>query len=427
MIKMKIVHPGMNANVTHIDPDLLRRFKPLDQLPLRTLKYIAGESSIESLKADSTIHARGASDHQVSYLLSGDVELIKESGKTDRVSAGSERGRNPLSILQPFDDSAKTRGPVTLLKLSRELYESICRLPSTQNQAEDRTQPAGLDARERTLYENFCAAVLEGKLDVPSMPDIAMRIAKTVNNPETDSEDIARVIQADPTVAARLISVVNSAAYRGASTINSLPGAVSRLGRNVIHNLVISFALGSLFRSRSQVLQEKMQDLWKHSCYVAAICHVLGKVTPGKSADHALLCGLVHDIGALPIIGAARSHPEITDNPKILDRAIQQLAPEVGAMVLKRWAFGDDFIQTALRSEDWMQDSGDKPSYLDLVIVAQLHAYIGTERMRQLPRIDLVPAFHKLALGRLTPRHSIGVLEDANEQIRELQSLLSGN
>ena len=258
------------------------------------------------------------------------------------------------------------------------------------------------------------------------MPDIAMRIAKVINDPNTGSEDIARVVQADPTVAARLISVVNSAAYRGRASINSLPDAVTRLGRNVIHNLVISFALGSLFRSRSNVLHKRMTALWKHACQIAAISRELGRVTPGLSADHALLCGLVHDIGALPIISAARSHPEIVEQPEILDHAIQQLKPEIGAMVLKKWEFGDAFINVALHSEDWMQDAGEQPGYLDIVIVAQLHACIGTPKMQRLPRLDLVPAFHKLALGRLTPRHSIGILENAKGQINELQNLLSG-
>ena len=69
-----------------------------------------------------------------------------------------------------------------------------------------------------------------------------MRIAKVINDANTDSHDIARVVQADPTVAARIISVVNSPAYRGRAPTDNLPDAVSRLGRNVTHHLVISFS-----------------------------------------------------------------------------------------------------------------------------------------------------------------------------------------
>lgn len=72
-----------------------------------------------------------------------------------------------------------------------------------------------------------------------------------------------------------------------------------------------------------------------------------------------------------------------------------------------------------------MEDISHEPDYVDLVVVAQLHAFVGTPAMARLPRLDLVPAFHKLALGKLTPRHSIGILENAREQIRELRDLLA--
>jgi hypothetical protein len=72
-----------------------------------------------------------------------------------------------------------------------------------------------------------------------------------------------------------------------------------------------------------------------------------------------------------------------------------------------------------------MEDISHDPDYVDLVVVAQLHAYVGTAKMRDLPRLDLIPAFHKLALGKLTPRHSIGILENAKDQIKELREMLA--
>ena len=79
-----------------------------------------------------------------------------------------------------------------------------------------------------------------------------------------------------------------------------------------------------------------------------------------------------------------------------------------------------------MHAEDWMYDDSSSPRYVDLVIVAQLHAYIGSDKMECLPRLDTVPAFHKLALGQLTPRHSLAILENAKESIQALQALLSG-
>jgi HD-like signal output (HDOD) protein len=168
-----------------------------------------------------------------------------------------------------------------------------------------------------------------------------------------------------------------------------------------------------------------MAQLWRHSAFVAALCHELARVTPGLEPAQALLCGLLHDIGALAIIGASRKKPELAENPELLDQVLSNLKADVGAMVLKKWDFPGYFVQVALHAEEWMRDKRHEPDYVDLLLVAQLHSYVGTTRMQHLPRLDLVPAFHKLALGKLTPRHSIGVLENAKEQIRELREMLA--
>jgi HD-like signal output (HDOD) protein len=307
-----------------------------------------------------------------------------------------------------------------------ELYEAIRRLPVVQDEHSNQPiVPRNASDSEASLYWEFHNAIEEGKVELPSLPDVAIRIAKVINDSNTGSRDIARVVQADPTVAARIISVVNSAAYRGKSSIDNLPDAVSRLGRNVTYHLVISFVLCKLFHSRSKLLKQRMVRLWQHSAYVAALCHELARITPGLEPAQAMLCGLLHDIGALAILGAARNKPELAENPELLDQVVNNLKADVGAMVLRKWEFPDYFVQAALHAEEWVRDKRHDPDYVDLLLVAQLHSYVGTARMQSLPRLDLIPAFHKLALGKLTPRHSIGLLENAKEQIREMREMLA--
>jgi len=242
-----------------IEASRLSSLEPLNQLPNRVLEYVADQAVLTEVPAQSVIHHLGQADERVCYLLQGDVETRNQADVPHRVSAGSKRGLWPLASRQPAEVSARAIGKVTLLQLPRELYESIHRLPTTSKPS---PQPSPIvqqvESAESESYRSFQAALRDGKLELPSMPDIAMRIAKAINNPDTDSEDIARVVQADPTVAARLIRVVNSAAYRGQTAIGNLPEAVTRLGRNVIHNLGSRFALGSLFHSRSKVLHRRL-------------------------------------------------------------------------------------------------------------------------------------------------------------------------
>ncbi|MBT3027758.1 MAG: histidine kinase [gamma proteobacterium symbiont of Ctena orbiculata] len=415
----------MIQRVTAVSSNNVKKIPLLRYLPKRVLEYVLSETHVEHQNAGVGIVANGEGTDRVYFLLQGEVEVVSADGTRQRLQ--SDQTTSPLlTENSPNDSAVNSLTAVDLLTLPRELYNAIKGLPPLANARSNQTiELNDAEGPEDSLYWEFYEAIKNDTLELPSMPDITLRIAKVINDPNTDSEEIARVVQADPTVAARIISVVNSAAYRGKQQIETLPDAVTRLGRSVTHNLVISFALGKLFNSRSKVLKKRMIDLWKHVSYVAPICHELAQVTPGLENDQALLCGLLHDIGALAILGAASSKPELTENPELLDRIIENLKGEVGAMVLRKWEFPDYFVQSALHAEDWMEDISHEADYVDLVVVAQLHAYVGTPKMHSLPRLDLVPAFHKLALGKLTPRHSIGIIDNAKDQIRELRELLA--
>ncbi len=415
----------MSTKPTQEELTQASQLTPLRNLPRRVLAYIAEQIEVNHYSPGSQIPINGTRMPQIYLLLKGEVELTGPDGAKQTIASNAQGEVEPLRYA-PETDAMLAVKPASIMRCPVDLYDNLRKLPPLEQPADQSVTRMESEIRGTDIFWKFYDSFKGGKLKLPSQPGIAMRIAKVVNDPSTDSHDIARVIQADPTVAGRIISVVNSVAYRGRIIIDNLPDAVTRLGRNVTHNLVISFAMSSLFDTRSHTLNEFMSASWKHASFVAAICHELGRLTPGLSADNALLCGLVHDIGILPIINVARTQPELVENPEQLNLIINRLKGDIGAIVLREWGFPAGFIQAALHAEDWMQDINDKPSYVDLVILAQLHAFVGTKRMQQLPRLDLVPAFHKLALGKLTPRFSLHILENAKQNIQELQVLLSG-
>jgi HD-like signal output (HDOD) protein len=114
----------------------------------------------------------------------------------------------------------------------------------------------------------------------------------------------------------------------------------------------------------------------------------------------------------------------VTDDADLLERLVSRLRGDCGVMILRKWGFASEFIEVALHAEDWQREAGNQPDYTDLVIIAQMHSYIGTPRMAEIPRIDTVPAFSKLALGDLGPGMSLRVLDEAEEEISDLQQVL---
>lgn len=159
---------------------------------------------------------------------------------------------------------------------------------------------------------------------------------------------------------------------------------------------------------------------------VAAISHVLAKKIGRFDPEHALLAGLVHDIGVVAILNYANDYPEAQDNRQILDATISALRGQIGSLILKNWGFPEGLPEVAADAEEWMRSPSTAPDYSDLVIISQLHSFIGTDEMGKVPAIDQVPAFERLKLSQLTPKMSLKILDEAKEEIAEARALLNG-
>jgi len=96
-----------------------------------------------------------------------------------------------------------------------------------------------------------------------------------VDDARADCPIIATAVSRDPVISAKLMKVANSPIFYGHSTINTLDRAVSRLGLKTTPQLVVSFALQDVYRSKSPVLARRMLVLWNHSVEVAPRCFLL--------------------------------------------------------------------------------------------------------------------------------------------------------
>jgi len=399
---------------------------PLRNLPKRILRHVVSLATLEHAPSKKKLFNIDSRTKNVFYLIKGQVALSSAEGATNTISAGSPQARFPLNIEQPCKYSATTLNRATLVKIPHEIMQNIGRLGSTSPASTEGTIELVEDEMKDEHYVDFFCKLQDGHFEIPSMPDIAIRISKAVNNPDATSTDIARIIQMDPALAARIIHIVNSPLYASRHRIDNCPDAVTRLGRATTRNLVLSFILKNLFRTKHAILRDRMSELWNHSRKVAAVCHVLARLGSKLDPDQAMLAGLIHDIGAVPILNAAKDYPNLIKNPELLDKTVNRLQARTGALVLHKWNFIDELTDVALQAENWVRDKSNTIDYIDLVILGQLHAYVGTPRMQTLPRIDLVPAFHKLGNGKLTPQQSLKIIEKSKADIQAVEQLLDG-
>lgn len=263
-----------------------------------------------------------------------------------------------------------------------------------------------------------------GRLVLPSLPEIVVRIRQAVNNDDVNLGNVIKIIQVDPSLTARLVQIANSPLYRSRQPVENCLMAVNRLGLTTTRDLVTCLVLNNVFNTESKLLRIKVQKLWQHSCHVAAIASTIAKVTPNLHEDTALLAGLLHDIGVLPILHYAADFPEVLNSEEKWNFVIQELRAPLGQQILKEWNFDSALSDVSAKAENWLRDSEKAADYVDVVIVAQIHSYFGSEENANLPPLLSTPAFLKLGLSKMGPDASLEVLYEAEQGIREIMLML---
>ncbi|MBW6476886.1 MAG: HDOD domain-containing protein [Chromatiales bacterium] len=260
-------------------------------------------------------------------------------------------------------------------------------------------------------------------LVLPTLPEVALRVRDAVDDEDASINDISKVIATDAALGARLIQVANSPLMRASQEIESLDMAVNRLGLKLVRDMVISMVMEQMFQATSELTDKKLREIWEHSTLVAAISHTLAAQFTKLSPQQALLAGLVHDIGALPILTRAEDYPQLLENETALDRIIEKLHSKIGYAILKAWNFPAELVKVPLEHENLQRDS-EQVDYVDIVTVANLQSYMGTDHPMAKLDWSKVPAFAKLGLN---PEINVVEMEETAEDIKEAQRLLSGH
>ncbi|MDQ7075263.1 MAG: HDOD domain-containing protein [Gammaproteobacteria bacterium] len=410
----------------------LQKLTPLKKLDQKSLLQLTQQSKLIECPAGKQLQIEGDSQHHLLFLLDGEVLLNETDKKQTYLVSNTAAANHALASNPPRQLSLTTLSDIHLIDINKPLLEKIQRQepapPPLETIGVDTTLSGQADeAPDNPLFQALFQQYMCGQLETPSLPALAIRISNAVNNPTISLEQIAKLIQADPAITGHLLEIANSALNRGNVQVSSCLDAITRMGLNFTRDLVTSLAMRRLFKTKSAPLKKRMVALWHHSTQVAALSAVIAKQVPNLDPNRALLAGLTHDVGCLAILAFADANPELATKSAHLDHCLEKLRAPLGAMVLKKWNFDDDLIEVALESEQWQRDSQKSADYCDIVLVAQLHSYIGTSEMGKHPRLIDLPAFQKLSLGTLAPKKSLEMLNIAESELNQMKRLLNGN
>jgi HD-like signal output (HDOD) protein len=225
----------------------------------------------------------------------------------------------------------------------------------------------------QALLGQVTAAIENDTLVLPTLPDVAFKIQDLIDDPNVSADQIVRVLASDPFISAQLIKAANSAAFADKRPVENVRGAVSRLGYRQLRNLVLTITMNKMFYARNPVINKYMKAAWQHSREVAAISYVMALRQPHLSPDQAMLAGLVHNIGILPLcLHIEKSQIQIAEDT--LEELIRKCNGTIGTKLLQKWNFPHDLIRIAEEHEQLHRDSSDMPraDYTDIISIANL-------------------------------------------------------
>jgi len=186
-----------------------------------------------------------------------------------------------------------------------------------------------------------------------SLPSVYTRIRETLDAPDGSMSEVSRIISTDPALTARLLQVVNSALYGYGGKIDSLHRAVTILGLQQVHDLVLAMSIGSVF-SGIQPEQMNMNRFWRDSVMCGIAAREIGRRCELPTAERLLVVGLLSDLGHLVLY---QTVPALTyearhvseKNGELLFAVEQRIIgcdyAEVGATLMDHWHLPSCFAE----------------------------------------------------------------------------------
>jgi len=273
------------------------------------------------------------------------------------------------------------------------------------------------------IYSDIYRRLAGDEALFPALPETAVKLQGIMEQPRCEIRLVAKIVQVDAGLAAFLMQCANSLRYFTRVAPQDLDCAIRRIGLKETGNFAVSYFCRSTFQGNSSRVKALLRNAYADAVRVASLSSLLAAKS-GFPQGKAMLAGLLQDIGVPPTLNCiAQTRPQLLDDPDHLQQAIDHLCPLVSTMILQKWRFDDELLEVARSRKDWYRDKG-AADLADLVLVARLHAAIGTPDFGKCPPLIKLPAMAKLDLGELTPDNSLQMVADSHDQIEEIRSLL---
>lgn len=193
---------------------------------------------------------------------------------------------------------------------------------------------------------------------LPAFPAVVKDVLRTLDDEAASLSSLTDLISKDPVITARVFSFANAAAAagRGRREVRDIQVALSLIGMAKLREIVLTVSIAEFSR-----VCRMDRNFWRHSVAVGVATQELARV--GQfSADIALVCGLLHDIGALWMARCQPLEFQMVRNSMGADPNLDIIAAErrhfgvdhcwIGAVLARAWELPEPLILAVAHHHD---------------------------------------------------------------------------
>jgi len=210
--------------------------------------------------------------------------------------------------------------------------------------------------------------------NLPTLPEVANKLLKIINDPMTTAVDVANLISRDLSLTSKVLRLANSAFYGIPRTVTTVQNAVVILGLKVINTMVFSITVVKMFPGDGNNPLFSRKKFWSHSLACAVISKQLAlrmrKFTL-FDPEECFCAGLIHDIGRIVL------------DQYFHEQFLKAIQKSVTEKITLSQAEQDIFGFTHSDVGDWLTSRWELPQDIRIPIVYH-HAPGRTEYAREI-------------------------------------------
>jgi HD-like signal output (HDOD) protein len=295
--------------------------------------------------------------------------------------------------------------------------------PAEPSQADPGSHTGPSDVAAFAFVQSLAAELSSGKVELPSFPDIALRVRSVLQDDNVTPDKVVRVVSSEPALAGRLLQMANSAALNfSGKAVTDLRTAVARMGFNLVRSAAIAFAMSQLRNVQAlEGLEQPLDVLWRRSASVAAMSHVVARRFSRVNPDTALLAGLLHGIGELYILTRSKKHPELLADAAAYHAIVRDWHSNIAKALLENWGIAEEVVSAVGEFEDYERDHSGPADLTDVLTVAYLMVvYQGQPEMIEL-NMQGVAACRRM---KVDPAAYHKLIDESADEIRAMEQAL---